>query len=238
MAKLNAWLRPNLLTDDKNDYVAVPVSNGSLTIPDIVKELLAEGMEIKAETAIDIITRFNRKSAEKVLSGFNVNTGLVYMRPVIKGVFYNKTWDAAKHSVYVTMNQGLDLRRAVAETTVDILGTQADPITIFSVTDSSTGKTDGTLTRGRNAELKGTYLKITGTDPACGIAFTNVTTKDTTKLTPQDMVLNEPSRLLILVPASLAPGEYELSVTTQYSGGNTVLKTPRTVMPDMPIIIG
>lgn len=238
MAKLNAWLRPNLLTDDKNDYVAVPVSNGSLTIPDIVKELLAEGMEIKAETAIDIITRFNRKSAEKVLSGFNVNTGLVYMRPVIKGVFYNKTWDAAKHSVYVTMNQGLDLRRAVAETTVDILGTQADPITIFSVTDSSTGKTDGTLTRGRNAELKGTYLKITGTDPACGIEFTNVTTKDTTKLTPQDMVLNEPSRLLILVPASLAPGEYELSVTTQYSGGNTVLKTPRTVMPDMPIIIG
>ncbi len=237
MAKLNAWLRPNLLTDDKNDYVAVPVSNGSLTIPDIVKDLLAEGMEIKAETAVDIITRFNRKAAEKVLSGFNVNTGLVYMRPVIKGVFYDKTWNADKHSVYVTINQGLDLRRAVAETTVDILGTQADPITIFSVTDSTTGKTDGTLTRGRNAELKGAYLKITGANPACGITFRNVTSKEVTKLATQDMVLNEPSRLLILVPASLAAGEYELSVTTQYSGGNTLLKTPRTIMVDMPIII-
>ena len=77
MPKLNAFLRPNPLTEDKTDYVAVPQTHGSLNIPDIVKELLKEGMEIKAETAIDIITRTNRKVAEKVLQGYNVNTGLV-----------------------------------------------------------------------------------------------------------------------------------------------------------------
>ena len=145
MTKLNAWLRPNPLTEDKSDYVAVPQTQGSLNNADIVKELQKEGMEIRPETAVDIITRYNRKVAEKVLQGNNVNTGLVYMRPVIRGVFYDRTWNPQKHSVYVAMNQGNDLRKAVAETTVTILGEQSEPIAIFGITDNTTGKTDGTL---------------------------------------------------------------------------------------------
>lgn len=39
MSKLNAWLRPNLLTEDPNDFVAVPVSAGSIGIADIIHEL-------------------------------------------------------------------------------------------------------------------------------------------------------------------------------------------------------
>ena len=237
MNKLNAWLRPNHLTEDKSDYIAVPQTNGSLTVKDIVNDLIREGMEIKAETATDIITRFNRKAAERVLSGYNVNTGLVYMRPVIKGVFRDKTWNPAVHSVYVTMNQGYDLRKAVADTTVEILGEQATPLEIYTITDSTTGATDGTLTKGRNAELKGTYLKIAGDNPANGIVFRNIDTKEETRLTLADIVLNEPSRLLILVPAALAAGEYELSVTTQYSGGNLILKQPRSVLLSVPVVI-
>lgn len=236
MAELNAWLRPNPLTEDKSDYVAVPQAHGSITVNDIVNELLKEGMEIKSETAVDIITRFNRKSAEKVVEGYNVNTGLVYMRPVIKGVFYNRTWDPKKHSVYVSMNQGSDLRRAIANTKVTILGEQSEPIAIYGITDTTTGKTDGTLTPGRNAEIKGTYLKIAGDNEANGIVFRNIETKKETKLQSGDIVLNEPSRLLIFVPSTLTAGEYELEVTTQYSAG-TALKQPRTAILDLPIII-
>ena len=43
------------------------------------------------------------------------------------------------------------------------------------------------------------------------------------------IVLNEPSRLIILLPASLEDGEYMLTVTTQYrGGGGALLKTPRS----------
>lgn len=237
MANLNAFLRPNPLTEDKNDYVAVPQAHGSFNTTDIVNELLKEGMEIKPETAIDIISRFNRKSAEKVVEGYNVNTGLVYMRPVIKGVFYNTAWDAQKHSVYVAMNQGNDLRKAIAETTVSILGTQSEPIAIYGITDTTTGKTDGTLTVGRNAEIKGTYLKIAGDNEANGILFRNIETKAEVKLQPADIVLNEPSRLLILVPIALTAGTYELEVTTQYCGGGNTLKQPRTTQMDSPVTI-
>lgn len=237
MNKLNAWLRPNHLTEDKSDYMAAPVTNGSLTIADIVKDLQREGMEIKAETAIDIITRFNRKAAERVLGGYNVNTGLVYMRPVIKGVFYDRTWNPKTNSVYVAMNQGMELRKAVAETTVEILGEQADFITVYSITDNTTGATDGTLTKGRNAELKGSYLKVVGDDPAVGITFRNIDTKEEVKLDSADIVLNEPSRLLILVPATLAAGEYELTIVTQFTASGKFLKQPRSVTLSEPVVI-
>ena len=234
---LKAWIRKNNLTEDPNDYTAVVSTSSSVGVKEIVDELVNEGMEIKRETVIDIVTRFNRKSAEMVVSGHNVNTGLVYMRPIITGVFYDKTWSAEKNPVYVTINQGVDLRAAIASTTVEILSIQPDPIEILSLTDKTTGKTDGTLTKGRNAELKGSYLKIVGENPDCGISFRNTATQEITKLAVGDIVLNEPSRLLILVPASLVAGEYELSVTTQFTGGGAALKQPRTVILGIPVFI-
>ena len=234
---LKAWIRKNQLTDDPNDYMASVAVSGSIGINAIVDELQKEGMEIKRETVIDIISRFNRKAADLVLSGYNVNTGLVYMRPVVKGVFYDKTWNPETNPVYIAINQGLDLRNAVAETVVEILGEQADPLEILSITDNTTGKTDGTLTPGRNAELKGSYMRIAGDNPDCGISFKNTSTQIVTKLAVNDIVLNEPSRLLILVPATLNKGEYELILTTQFTSGNITLKTPRTVIFGTPVVV-
>lgn len=234
---LRAWLKKNQLTPDPNDFTASVVSLGSVGIDQIIDEIISDGTELKRETILNVVTRFNSKAASMALSGYNVNTGLVYMRSTIKGVFYNKTWDPAVNSVYISITQGADLRAAVAETSVEILGEQSDPQEIYSVTDQTTGKTDGTLTKGRNAEIKGSYLKIAGENEACGITFTNTATQEATKLATSDIVLNEPSRLLIFVPATLAAGEYELTVTTQFSGGGNPLKQPRSTTFGAPIVI-
>ncbi|MDY3526066.1 DNA-binding domain-containing protein [Riemerella anatipestifer] len=238
MNTLKAWLRPNLLTkDDPNDFVAVPLLGGSLGITEIINALKKEGMEIQTETAVDIITRFNRKASELVLNGYSVNTGLVYMRPAIKGVFYDKTWDKEKHSVYVNVNQGTDLRKAANDTKVEILGEQSSPMSMFSITDKATGKADGTLTKGKNAEIKGTYIKIDGDNPKNGIVFKNLDTQNEVKLAKDNIVLNEPSRVLILVPSDLEAGNYELSLTTQYSNSKSLLKEPRTETLSTPVTI-
>ncbi|MDR7795369.1 DUF4469 domain-containing protein, partial [Riemerella anatipestifer] len=210
---------------------------GSLGITEIIEALKKEGMEIQTETAIDIITRFNRKASELVLNGYSVNTGLVYMRPAIKGVFYDKTWDKEKHSVYVNVNQGTDLRKAANDTKVEILGEQSSPMSVFSITDKVTGKADGTLTKGKNAEIKGTYIKIDGDNPKNGIVFKNLDNQNEVKLAKDSIVLNEPSRLLILVPSDLEAGNYELSITTQSSTGSVLLKEPRTERLPNPVVI-
>lgn len=234
---LKAWIRKNHLTEDPNDFAASVISNGSATTADIVKALVKEGMEIKPETAIDIISRFNRKASELVLSGFNVNTGLVYMRPVIKGAFYGNNWSPETNPVYIAMNQGADLRKAVSETVVQILSEQADPMSIFSITNSATGNAEGILTAGKNVEIKGTFIKVAGDLPECGIAFKNISTGDIVKLQASDYVLNEPSRLLLLIPADMPKGEYDLSITSQFANTSTLLKTARTVSANFPIVI-
>uniref|UniRef100_UPI0003824F9A DUF4469 domain-containing protein n=1 Tax=Riemerella columbina TaxID=103810 RepID=UPI0003824F9A len=160
-----------------------------------------------------------------------------YMRPAIKGVFYDKSFDKEKHSVYVNVNQGTELRKAAAETKVEILGEQASPMSLFNITDKATGNTDGTLTKGKNAEIKGTYIKVEGSDPKNGIVFKNLDNSQETKLPMENIVLNEPSRLLILVPADLPNGNYEVSVTTQRSRGNVLLKEPRTEVLSTPVAI-
>ena len=119
--KLKAWLKRNLLTEDETDFNAVIKSFGSVAPKEIIDELVKEGMELKPETVLDVVTRYNRKCIELTLRGFNVNTSLVLMRAVIKGVFYDKKWDKEKHRVYIAINQGVDIRAAVAETNVEIM---------------------------------------------------------------------------------------------------------------------
>ena len=96
---------------------------------------------------------------------------------------------------------------------------------------------DAACHRGRHAERQGGSLIIAGDNTEWGISFMNTANKTITKLSPGDIVINEPSRLLILVPTTLAPGEYQLSITTQFSGGANLLKQPRNISYDTPIII-
>ena len=227
--KIKAWLKPNQLTPDPSDFSAVIESFGSITPKGIIAELVAEGMELKPETVLDVVTRYNRKAIEMTLRGYNVNTGLVLMRPVIKGAFYDKTWKPERNRLYVAVNQGADLRAAVAETKVEIMGEHPDPISLFNATDLSTGSTDGTLTRGFNVELKGTYIKVAGTDAACGIYLRNTETDVETKLAPKYIAINDPSKIMIIVPPEMAAGVYELRITTQFSTGNKLLKQPRSI---------
>lgn len=234
---LKAWLRKNHLTDDPNDYIASVVTNGHVGAGDIIDEIIEDGTDLNRETILNAVNIFNKKTLAKVLSGYTVNTGLVYMRPVIKGALHDKTWNPEVNSVYVTINQGTDMRKATAETSVEILGEQSIPMAIYRVTDTTTGLTDGTLTSGRNAEIKGTYLKIAGDEEACGITFTKTSTGDATRLEATDIVLNEPSRLMIYVPATLEAGEYQLTVTTRYSKGKFLVNEPRSVTFDQPVII-
>jgi hypothetical protein len=225
--KLKAWLVKNNLTPDPTDFAGMVESFGSIGAEGLIDELVNEGMELKRETVLDVVTRYNRKCVDMALRGYNVNTGLVHLHATIKGVFHNKTWNPEANSLYVSVSQGAELRKAVAETSVEIMGEHADPIALFGITDMNTGKTDGTVTRGYNAEIKGTYIKVVGDDSTVGVYLRNTETGTDVKLPATNIVLNEPSRLLLLIPEPLATGDYELRVVTQFTGANKTLNHPR-----------
>lgn len=90
--------------------------------------------------------------------------------------------------------------------------------------DAATRAGNGSCTPGRNYVLNGRMLKIAGSDPSVGITLTSQS-GSLIKLT----AVNNPSQLIILLPADLTAGTYELGVTTQYAGGGKTLKTPRSM---------
>jgi hypothetical protein len=224
---LKIWLRKNDLTPDPDDYTGVVSSMGSINKDGLVDAIIEEGVEIKRETIDDIVSRYNRHSAAHAVKGYNVDTGLVYLRPVVTGALYGKTFDPAKNSVYVSAVQGVEIRREIAQTQVEILGEMPDVTYILQVINMQTKAADGTLTRGRNAQVEGAHIKVTGDKPSVGVYFINAESAEEIKLEADFIVTNDPSKLLLLVPADLAPGAYRLKVVTQFSSGNKLLKAPR-----------
>jgi hypothetical protein len=225
--KLKAWLRKNFFTPGKGFIVEIE-SRGSINPDDIIEELKADGMEMNPETVRDVISRYNRKCVSLSVRGYNVNTGLVYMKVRARGVTESNSWDPEHNSLHMSISQGTDIEAALAETTVEILGEHPAPAVLYGITDLTTGKTDGSVTPGFNIELKGTYIKIVGNDESCGLYLHNTNTAEEIKLEPKYISVNGPSRILFIFPAGLSAGTYELRIETQYTSNKT-LKHPRAI---------
>jgi hypothetical protein len=102
---------------------------------------------------------------------------------------------------------------------------------IARVTDVKTGSVNDLLTPDRNLKISGYKLKIAGDDSANGVFFIDEN-GNRTQVDPTDIVSNNPSELMIIIP-SLSQGTYHLEITTQYGGNTkTFLKEPRTTVFD------
>lgn len=231
MAKnvLKAWLVDNTVTtDDKTDKIFSLETTRSIDKEIILDRMVAKNPGVRRETMSLGIELMEEVIAEALMNGESVNTGLFRGVAQFRGVAKQGAWDAVANSIYVSFTQGKTLREAIKDTRVDVLGERPTKFYIGSGLDTVTRAVDFSATAGRNFTLFGKNLTVTGTDPSVGVTLTSASGA-VTKLDDDMIVLNEPSRLIILLPASLEDGEYTLTVTTQYrGGGGGLLKTPRS----------
>jgi 3',5'-cyclic AMP phosphodiesterase CpdA len=137
---------------------------------DIVDELIKEGISVNRETALDLIYRFNRKSADLVLSGYNVNNGLVNLRSSVRGPLNDGKWNPAVNWVDVTITHGKDMYEAVAKTTVELLGEKDEPLESYNLSNQKNQFIESPQNSQRAVNTNTPTLKIAG-EPACGMAF-------------------------------------------------------------------
>lgn len=231
MAKnvLKAWLVDNTVTtDDKTDKVFQLETTRSIDKEIILDRMVAKNPGVRRETMALGIELMEEVIAEALMNGESVNTGLFRGVVQFRGVAKNNAWNPKSNSIYVSLTQGKALREAIKDTTVDLLGERPMKFYIGSGQDATTRATDFSATAGRNYTLYGKNLTVVGDDPSVGITLTSVSTKAVTKLDADMIVLNDPSRLIVLLPAGLDDGEYAF-VTTQYKGSSTeLLKSPRS----------
>ena len=232
MAKnvLKAWLVDNTVTtDDKTDKIFSLETTRSIDKEIILDRMVAKNPGVRRETMALGIELMEEVIAEALMNGESVNTGLFHGVAQFRGVAKQNAWNAATNSIYVSLTQGKALREAIKDTRVDVLGERPTKFYIGSGQDAVPRAVDFSATAGRNFTLFGKNLTVAGTDPSVGITLTSTATGTMTKIDRDMIVLNEPSRLIILLPTSLEDGEYMLTVTTQYrGGGDALLKTPRS----------
>ncbi|NJO68355.1 MAG: DUF4469 domain-containing protein [Bacteroidetes bacterium] len=134
-------------------------------------------------------------------------------------------FNPSKHSVSFLFKQGELLRQELKNLRVDILGIAKNVMFISGVIDLKTGSVNNIITPNRNLNIKGSKIKIAGNSET-GVYLNRLETEERIKIETQDLVVNHPSELMIVLP-DLLPGKYKLEVVTQYSG-NALLKAPRS----------
>ena len=233
---LNVQSVDNPLTKEEGDRKFVLVSNGTADFDRVISEIMAVNPGLERETVEAVIKLEHRIIQRLTLSGMRVSNGLFSAVASPKGRA-GASWDPEVNQLNITIAQGVDWREAIRNTTVNVLGEKAEVMYISGTTDIATRATDRTATPGYPFTVEGNYLKLVGDDPAVGITI--VSEEGTETRVDSGMVaVNEPKKLVFVLPAGLAEGTYTLRIATQYNGSNTgtLRKTPRVV--ECPLYIG
>ena len=240
MHTIKARLYDNLLTDNPNDLSARVSSERSLGIGDICNSAATRGgADISAASMKHAVELFLKEMSYQLCDGFSVNTGYFTASPSIRGVFNSSIegFNPQKHSILFQFNQGETLRSELSTVTVEILGVAESGTFIAQVTDVKSGTVNDLLTPDRNLKIAGSKIKIAGETPGeTGVSFINQSTQDVIKVPESDIVTNNPSEVIIIIPELIA-GEYKLQIVTQYTGSAKLLKEPRTVVFDKVLIV-
>jgi len=237
--RIKAYLYDNVLTkDNPNDFTARTTSERSLNVQQICQAAVSRGgADISASSMEHATELFLKEMAYQLCDGFSVNTGYFTASTTIRGVFDSpsETFNKDKHSIIFQFNQGEKLRAEIPNIEVNILGIADSSAVILQVTDIKSGSVNDLLTSGRNLKIAGSKIKVTGEDPSVGVFFVNDVLQERTKVEASDIVTNNPSELIVVIPA-LAAGTYRIEIITQYAG-SIILKEPRVATFDRELAV-
>ncbi|WP_374458498.1 DNA-binding domain-containing protein [Chryseobacterium taeanense] len=233
--KIKAYLYDNTLTkDNPNDFIARTASERSLSVKQICEAAASRGGADVSASAMEHATElFLKEMAYQLCDGFSVNTGYFTASTTIRGVFDSpsESFNKDKHSIIFQFNQGEKLRAEISNIEVDILGVAEASSVILQVTDMKSSSVNDLLTPARNLKIVGSKIKVAGDDPSVGIYFVDAATQARTKVDPSDIVTNNPSEVMVVIP-ELPSGTYNLEIVTQFSKNSAFLKEPRVALLD------
>ncbi|MDR1324991.1 MAG: DUF4469 domain-containing protein [Treponema sp.] len=234
---LEYTLEDNELTDKPGDLRAQVINVSSYTQNDIVDRVMKIGAGLTRSDIASVLEAEKQVIEAIVAEGGAVNTELFNAFPSISGVFGTpeEAFDHDRHKVKINLHPGVVLRSAVAAVKPKRVAAVVSGTVITSVTDLKTGSVNGTLTPGRDVKLSGAKLKIAGDHPDVGLYFVPTGGGAEVKVDLSDIVVNNPSELIAVIPP-LSAGVYRVRIITQFSTGKH-LKTPHTFTLDKDLTI-
>jgi len=221
----------NSFTDDPSAKIAHPVNVRVHTNDDMAAELFGGNIGISKPEARAAVEAFEDTILKWAGRGEAYNSLLFHIHFSIPGV-YRGTETPDHVAVRITPSKQL---------TAAMSGQQLKKVEapvalhIEEVRDAKSQSVGQHLTPGGNLTITGRNLKIVGAAEGIGLLLIPADAAQPSLSIPkEDLILNQPSRLIIVVPTACVSGmAYQLKLSTHYSGDNTVpLKTARSITYD------
>jgi hypothetical protein len=217
------------LSEREDDRMGRVLTEKSLTEDDLIKLAVNRGTDINPETLRASIKILKEIAIREIANGASVQFGLGYFALDVRGVFLgdHARWDPKVNSLHTKVTASAELRSAVQNAHVEVIGMASTGPVINSVTDVTSDTVDTRLTPGGGVNLTGVKIKIAGPDATNGIVLIG---SDGTEIdvVESKILVNEPSRISFILTTELPKGKYRLTLTTQFSASGTLLKKPRT----------
>jgi hypothetical protein len=233
------WLVRNTLTKDvENDWIAEVSTLGvTLRNEDIAARIVEGRTELRLETIKSILAERDEIVRQALARGTAVQDGCMRAAPRVSGIWIGTAhpFDPGTHRVTLDLTPTLEMRAALENVKVEVLGEKDGGAYIGLVTDTSTGKTDGAITPGEDILVNGDKIKIEPEDEA-GIGVFFVDESGVEHPLGRRIVENTRKKLIFRVPA-LASGSYTLKVVTRFTGTKRLLNESRTVTYEYPLTI-
>jgi hypothetical protein len=224
-------LYDNPLTEKKDDRTGRVLNTGSASVNDLINDAISRGTDISPVTLQASYSLLKTMALERVRHAQRVEFGLgiFYIEPTGSFIGDAAKWDPAKNRLIARSLPATELRESLKTIEVDVLGMAKVPNIINAVTDVFTGQENVSLTPGGMAHVTGNKIKIAGSDPTIGLKLRLLADDTVWEIPTTSIGINNPTRVTFVIPTDLSVGDYSLSIVTQYSGGGTTLKKPRTL---------
>lgn len=222
---VKAYMKSKPFASIKDKFVPVPIRKGKYGVNDIIDRIKSELPFVDKATMASVINVFNKKAVEMVSDGYNIDTGLVYLRPMITGTADEYTLDATVNRLTISAIPGKDLRHAAAQTKIKLSNQQDRPKGIWyvlNVVDKSETYREKSALR-----VGGINVKVMGDFPECGLWLYNTTTKQTFQITKEMIYYNFPKTIMFVLPPEIPAGTYTLKLVTCYCGTSRLLIEPK-----------
>ncbi|MDE6705725.1 MAG: DUF4469 domain-containing protein [Treponemataceae bacterium] len=218
-------LRENLLTADPDDCMAQVQDVRSYSQDEVIDLMMRRGTTLTRADVAAVLQVYTEVVGELTADGSAVNTLLFNTSFSVGGVFSSMadTFDKSRHSVSVNVNAGSALRDAVKSVrTEKTEGANTDPY-ITEAADVVSGAVNATLTAGGILRLTGSRLKFDASDATQGVFLVPEGAGEAVRCAV--VAENKPARVMVMIPADIAPGTYYAEVRSRFMGNSQAGKT-------------
>lgn len=237
------------LPGQEDTYSASVIRRNTLTIDNLINRLVERGTEYRPETLRSAFDLIKREIYEAIDNGYNVDFDFGRVDVTLGGAFVHPSdrYDADAHLLQPRLNPSPLMKQRVARLKGinDTYNASRNGLQLEYITDASLPIPSGEAGN-RNViptdfkgmlSIYGRYIRISGDNPANGLAFHCQETGETHTVRPDELLYNTASRLIVCPTFPLTEGTWTLTVTTQYSRNYHTVRQPRQATLHFQVVV-